>query len=68
MEAAMRTTIALPARHEPRRRHWIALLRLWRQRSEQRRELAALSDRTLRDIGITRLDAVREAQKPFWRD
>jgi len=25
------------------------------------------NDQTLRDIGITRVEAAREAQKPFWR-
>jgi uncharacterized protein YjiS (DUF1127 family) len=39
----------------------------WHHRSESRRELAALSDLALRDIGLTRVDAVREAEKPFWR-
>lgn len=39
----------------------------WLHRIESRRYLAGLSDRELRDIGITRVDAVREAEKPFWR-
>jgi uncharacterized protein YjiS (DUF1127 family) len=39
----------------------------WLHRIESRRELAALSDHALRDIGITRVDAIREAEKPFWR-
>ena len=34
---------------------------------ESRRELAALCDRCLRDIGVTRYDANREVRKPFWR-
>ncbi len=29
--------------------------------------LAALDDRSLRDIGVTRIEAEREAEKPFWR-
>lgn len=33
----------------------------------QRRELLALDDRTLKDIGISRADAFREGSKPFWR-
>lgn len=45
----------------------VATLALWRQRARQRRALAQLDDRTLRDIGITRLDAARECEKPFWR-
>ena len=43
------------------------LLRLWRARSRERRHLAGLDERMLRDIGITRLDAARECAKPFWR-
>jgi uncharacterized protein YjiS (DUF1127 family) len=38
----------------------------WRRRSRSRQELEGLSDATLRDIGITRCDAHREAHKPFW--
>ncbi len=37
------------------------------ERSRQRRALARLSDGLLRDIGLTRHDAAREAGKPFWR-
>ena len=43
------------------------LLALWRQRSYERQVLAGLSDPLLRDIGITRCDAMNEASKPFWR-
>ena len=39
----------------------------WRRRSRDQRELAAMSDRSLRDIGLTRYDADWEARKPFWR-
>ncbi len=38
----------------------------WQRRSRSRQELEGLSDATLRDIGITRCDAHREANKPFW--
>jgi len=37
------------------------------RRARQRRDLAALSDYHLRDIGLTRIDAEREVGKPFWR-
>jgi uncharacterized protein YjiS (DUF1127 family) len=43
------------------------LIAEWLHRIESRRDLAALSDRELRDIGITRVDAMGEAEKPFWR-
>jgi len=38
----------------------------WQRRARSRRELDGLSDATLRDIGITRCDAHREMNKPFW--
>ena len=44
-----------------------ATLKRWRERARQRRALATLDERTLRDIGITRYDAIRESGKPFWR-
>lgn len=44
-----------------------ALLAEWRCRARTRRGLAALRDRCLRDIGVTRYDAYREMHKPFWR-
>ncbi len=43
------------------------LLRMWRQRSQQRRALAQLNDFMLKDIGISRSDASNEANKPFWK-
>ena len=45
-----------------------ATLREWRQRKDGRRELARLDERMLRDIGLTRLDAEYEINKPFWRE
>jgi uncharacterized protein YjiS (DUF1127 family) len=39
----------------------------WRRRLRDRRALAAMSDRSLQDIGLTRYDAAWEANKPFWR-
>jgi uncharacterized protein YjiS (DUF1127 family) len=44
-----------------------SVIREWRRRSRDRRTLVAMSDRSLRDIGLTRYDAAREASKPFWR-
>ena len=45
----------------------VALIAQWVDRVRQRQALADLDDRLLRDIGITRLDAARECDKPFWR-
>jgi uncharacterized protein YjiS (DUF1127 family) len=43
-----------------------ARLGLLCQRASQRRALARLNDRLLRDIGLTREEADAEARKPFW--
>ena len=45
----------------------VRLLR-WHELSRQRRALLALNERMLKDIGITRGEAEREARRPFWRD
>lgn len=34
--------------------------------SRQRRALSALDDALLRDIGLTRYEALTEASRPFW--
>jgi len=43
-------------------------LHSWYERSKQRRRLAQLDDHLLRDIGIDRVAAMKEAYKPFWRE
>lgn len=45
----------------------IRILEIWQERAEQRRHLLELDERLLRDIGLSRYDAFREAAKPFWR-
>ncbi|MCW3150212.1 DUF1127 domain-containing protein [Stutzerimonas stutzeri] len=54
---------------------WLALLRdgwrqlrRWRELARQRRQLASLSDATLKDIGYSRADIEQEAARPFWDD
>ncbi|MER2581179.1 MAG: DUF1127 domain-containing protein [Candidatus Competibacter sp.] len=46
-----------------------ALARLWEWYEVycQRRALLSLDDAMLKDIGISRADALREGNKPFWR-
>ena len=39
----------------------------WSARAHQRRRLAALDDRLLKDIELNRTDAMAECSKPFWR-
>jgi uncharacterized protein YjiS (DUF1127 family) len=38
----------------------------WRRRMRSRDELTGLSDRSLRDIGLSRCDVALEASKRFW--
>lgn len=52
------------------RRCWrrsLAYLKAYRELQRERTQLLDLTERQRRDIGITRLDAVREARRPFWR-
>jgi uncharacterized protein YjiS (DUF1127 family) len=49
-------------------RRLAATIRQWRRRHRERAELAALDDRTLADIGLTRGDAEFLVNKPFWRE
>ncbi len=37
------------------------------ERGRQRAALRELDDRLLTDIGVSHADAMREADKPFWR-
>jgi uncharacterized protein YjiS (DUF1127 family) len=39
----------------------------WRRRARERRELATLDSRTIRDLGISPSDVQFEVNKPFWR-
>ena len=49
-------------------RRILTRLREWRRRARDRAQLAALDDRMLRDIGLTRADAEFLSNKPFWRE
>jgi uncharacterized protein YjiS (DUF1127 family) len=42
-------------------------LAAWHRRICSRTQLARLSERELRDIGLTPAEAARECAKPFWR-
>jgi uncharacterized protein YjiS (DUF1127 family) len=54
-----------------RRRPWrcfLALLHCWRDRAEQRRNLAQMGSRMVwRDLGLSDAELRREVNKPFWR-
>lgn len=45
----------------------MSLLAAWHGRLSERRALADLDDRMLRDIGITRAQASAETGKPIWQ-
>jgi uncharacterized protein YjiS (DUF1127 family) len=49
---------------------WIDTARMWVERSRQRRALGGpgeLNDALLKDIGVSRDEALREAAKRFWQ-
>ena len=43
------------------------LLYLWQRRLRDRDTLRQMSTTQLKDIGLSRADALNEADKPFWR-
>ncbi|MGQ4879634.1 DUF1127 domain-containing protein [Billgrantia sp. LNSP4103-1] len=46
----------------------LARVRHWMQLRHERKQLSELSDRMLRDIGLTRHEAAREARRRVWDD
>jgi len=58
-------TTVLPTR---RPRNLLDVLFLWSERARQRRLLAGLDERMLKDIGLSRTDVSHETGKPFWRE
>jgi uncharacterized protein YjiS (DUF1127 family) len=52
--------------HAPRRQSALERLREGWQRRRTRAYLTQLDERMLKDIGVTRVEAAREAAKPFW--
>ena len=47
--------------------HLVAVLGDLKRAATERAQLLSLSDRDLRDIGISRVDALREADRPLWQ-
>lgn len=47
--------------------HLVERFYAWRERSRSRRDLMRLNEHQLQDIGLSRVDAEAEWQKPFWR-
>lgn len=46
---------------------FLSALLLWQERAGQRRRLAEMEGHMLKDLGISRSQAVAEASKPFWQ-
>ena len=46
----------------------IKAVRAWNRAQKGRRALLTMSDHMLKDIGISRVDALQEGRKAFWRD
>ena len=42
-------------------------LSTWASRAEDRRQLSVMSDRMLKDIGLTRVEVEYEVNKHFWQ-
>lgn len=45
----------------------VGRLLLWQERSDERLRLREMDDHMLKDLGISRAQAYRESEKPFWR-
>ena len=44
------------------------ILLLWQRRADERTWLGQMDDHMLKDIGLNRVDVMRETGKPFWKD
>ncbi|MBX9819444.1 DUF1127 domain-containing protein [Afipia birgiae] len=44
------------------------VFRTWRRRIRDRRELGAMSERQLNDMGMSWPEIAFEIEKPFWRE
>lgn len=66
MERVLPRMLTLRTGTAPLRR-LLQLLRLWQQRARTRRQLAALDDHQLSDVGISHSERMDELSKPFWR-
>jgi uncharacterized protein YjiS (DUF1127 family) len=67
---AARQRLARPVGRGVQRLAALGFARLlqWHELARQRRALLALNDHMLKDIGISRAEAEREASRPFWSD
>jgi uncharacterized protein YjiS (DUF1127 family) len=49
-------------------RSMLMLVTAWRQNSRDQRQLAAMSDRELEDIGVCRAEVADRISRSFWRE
>jgi uncharacterized protein YjiS (DUF1127 family) len=45
----------------------VNLVLRWQERAQGRAQIRRLDNRMLKDIGLNRVDALREGDKPFWK-
>lgn len=45
----------------------VSIAETWRRRARDRKQLAELDSRMLRDLGLNRADVSDETAKPFWK-
>ncbi|MFY0991068.1 DUF1127 domain-containing protein [Halomonas sp. C05BenzN] len=65
-ETAATDAGGIPARLTGGVRAGYRRLARWNRLRHERHQLGELSDDLLRDIGLTRREALREARRPFW--
>jgi len=66
--APLGTAAATPRRASGTRLHRaLDLIAEWRARARDRRELASLDNRSLRDMGLDHASVWAECEKPWWR-
>lgn len=53
--------------HEGLFHNALEVFHTWQKRAQERHELAQLSSRDARDIGLSEAQVEFEANKPFWR-
>lgn len=58
--------VALASGSRTRVRTAMKMLRRWYQVARERNQLAKLDERALKDIGVSRSEALAEAERPFW--
>ncbi len=57
-----------PVRKDNHTFNLLQKVQLWLRRKENRRHLIKLPNYLLQDIGLTRLEAISEYNKPFWKE